>query len=71
MKNCTFTEPDYRCFEMSSPPVVIKGLLDIPIILFDNIIKIGDRAMERKAAPKLLEVLGSYSHQLEQNRKAA
>jgi len=67
-----FIEPDNRGFEMSGAPIVIKGLLNVPIILFDETVKIGDRTLKRSAMPQLLKVLSAYTYQqVQDNNKAA
>jgi hypothetical protein len=48
---------------MSGAPIVIKNMLNTPIILFDKTVKIGDRTMKRGAMPRLLSVLNSYTYQ--------
>ncbi len=62
LEGCKFFEPSNRHYDMSGAPIVIKGMLNTPIILFDKTVKIGDRTMERNAMPKLLSVLSSYSY---------
>ena len=71
LRGCFFIGPESRHFEMSGAPVVIKGLLNVPIIMFDEFVKIGDKTMERRSMPRLLQVLGAYTYQQAQNHKAA
>lgn len=62
LEGCKFIEPNNRYYEMSGAPIVIKGMLNTPIILFDKTVKIGDRTMKRSAMPQLLSVLSSYTY---------
>ncbi|MCK5375178.1 MAG: pentapeptide repeat-containing protein [Alphaproteobacteria bacterium] len=72
MENCSFIEPNNKLHSMSTVPVVIKGLLNTPIIIFDNNVKIGNKTIKRDITPQLLNILSTYTYQqMRDSNKAA
>ena len=71
MEGCIFIEPDSRRFGMSNAPIVIKGLLNVPVILFDKTVKIGDKIMRRRDMSQFLKIMEAYTYQQTQNDKVA
>lgn len=41
MSGCRFIDPDFMHHDMSQPPVILKGIINTPIIILDKSIKIG------------------------------
>tara|TARA_R110001592_G_scaffold20926_6_gene84602 strand:+ start:10150 stop:10761 length:612 start_codon:yes stop_codon:yes gene_type:complete len=56
------TEGDH--YNMSNPPIVIKGLLNVPIIIFDDIIKIGSKTLSKTNMPQISHILSFYTHKI-------
>lgn len=72
MEGCHFVdEGQEKTFGMSHAPVIIKGLLSVPIILFDMDIKIGNKTMKRRMMPELVRVLNAYTYQQAQKAERA
>ena len=63
LEECKFIDPGNKHYEMSGAPIVIKNMLNTPIIIFDKTVKIGEKTIKRSAMPKLLSVLSSYGYQ--------
>lgn len=53
MDHCAYITPDGVTCEMSSCPVIIKGLLHTPIILMDTVAKIGSVLIPREDIPAI------------------
>ncbi len=71
LNGCKFIEPNNRYYEMSGAPIVIKNMLNKPIIMFDKTIKIGNKAIKRSSMPNFLSILSKYTYQQKQNTDKA
>jgi len=64
MSNCTFETIDGGKCTMSSPPIVIKGLLSVPIVIFDDFIKIGAKTFSKTHLPQISNILNTYTQKI-------
>ncbi len=64
MSNCVFETFEGESCNMSVPPIVIKGLLSVPIIIFDDLIKIGAKTFSKAHLPQLSEILSTYTKRI-------
>jgi len=64
MAGCAYTDPDGQQHNMSTPPIVIKGLLSVPIIVLDDLIKIGSKTISKTNLPQLSQILGFYTQKI-------
>ncbi len=70
MSGCIFTTTDGFQHNMSRPPIILKGLMNTPVIILDDTIKIGAKILPRKILPKLISLLSSHilPRQINRNR---
>jgi len=61
MDGSTFCNGHDEIYEMSRSPIVIKGLLNTPVIILDKYIKIGSEVFSKAHLPQLTNVLAVYS----------
>lgn len=61
MNGSTFCSGHDEIYEMSRSPIVIKGLLNTPVIILDKYIKIGSEVFSKAHLPQLTNVLAVYS----------
>ena len=64
MTGCQYVLPDGKKYNISSPPIVIKGLLNVPVIVFDDFIKIGSKTISKSNLPQLSSILGFYEQKI-------
>ncbi|MGN7438760.1 MAG: pentapeptide repeat-containing protein [Alcanivorax sp.] len=64
MEGCTFVWETEECFDMSQPPIVIKGLLNTPVIIMDHHIKVGSHTLSKAHLPQLVNTLTLYTSKL-------
>lgn len=61
MIGCTYLSSSKEICEMSNRPIVIKGMLSSPIIVFDTTIKIGNMIFNKDIFPFLIQTLEHQS----------
>lgn len=57
MNGCIYVNPTKEICSMSNRPIVIKGMLSTPIIIFDTMIKIGNTLFQKDIFPFLIRAL--------------
>lgn len=57
MQGCIFLNTESEACEMSFRPIVVKGLLSTPMIIFDKQIKIGKTIFSKDIFPSLMQIL--------------
>lgn len=57
MIGCTYVNTAMEVCSMSNRPVVIKGMLSTPIIIFDTMIKVGNTLFKKDIFPFLIRTL--------------
>lgn len=71
MNQCIYITPDGITCEMSSRPVIIKGLLHTPVIMMDKVAKIGNTLIPREDIPAITSIIerhiGTHNPQILQN----
>ena len=60
MKGCLFASADGSMHKMSTPPIILKGLMSKNIIILDNAVKIDVNIFPKTILPSLVKKLGSY-----------
>jgi len=63
MYGCLFATPDGALHAMSRRPIVLRGLVNVPIIILDNTIKIDFRTFPKSILPKLMNMIKLQSMQ--------
>ncbi len=64
MSNCVFETIDGEKCSMSVPPIIVKGLLNVPIVIFDDLIKIGTKTFSKSHLLQLLDILNTNTKQI-------
>ncbi len=59
MSGCLFIMPDHAAHLMSRHPIVFKGLMSSPIVILDQVIKIGAKTFPKSLMPTVLHLLES------------
>ena len=54
IKNCVFIQPDNHMCIFNRPPLLIKGLVNTPVVFFDNYMKIGQKLYSKQEVIKLI-----------------
>ncbi len=62
MHGCTFESIDGILHDMSCHPIIVKGLLNKPIIIMDHTIALGTNILPKALLPKLLNTLSMAEH---------
>ncbi|MGH1456971.1 MAG: pentapeptide repeat-containing protein [Alphaproteobacteria bacterium] len=57
MQGCQFTEENGQTHPMSAPPIILKGFISTPIVIFDETVKIGNNIFSNDIAPALLKMM--------------
>ncbi len=61
MYECKFIINGDTELSMSTPPIIIKGILNTPVIIMDKAIKIGSRILPKTIMPTLIRAAGIYA----------
>lgn len=61
MSGCTYISPTKERCAMSNAPIIIKGLLNVPIIIFDDMMKIGNKSYGKCAIPQVAKIMNYYT----------
>ncbi len=67
MDGCMFAMPDGELYDMSYPPIILKGFMNTHIIVLDNKIKIGTKILPKKILPKITKIISMYISQIQTN----
>ena len=59
---CVFKTIENKSFSMTIPPVILKGLFRTPIIILDDIVKIGSRTFPKSNFKNLAHMLSFFIH---------
>ncbi len=62
MTGCLYIMPDGSSHLMSAPPIVVKGVLNTPVVMLDRVIKIGEKTFPKLLLPKILHMLSLHDH---------
>ncbi len=63
MKDCKFESFDGALYGMTKHPIVLKGLLNTPIVILDQTITIGANILPKTILPALLNAMTSHEEQ--------
>ncbi len=61
MFGCLFAAPEGGLYAMSRHPIVLKGVLSTPIVILDNMVKIGTKMMPKSVLPPILCMADLYA----------
>lgn len=61
MNGCIFVDNNGTSLNMSTPPIIIKGILNTPVVIMDQAIKIGTRILPRTVMPTLIRAAEIYA----------
>jgi len=56
-----YAAPNGQLYKMSKHPIVLKGLLNNPVIVLDQAIKIGEKILPKETLPTLIQILKNYT----------
>ncbi len=59
MQGCRYQEANGKTHPMSAPPIILKGCISTPIIIFDETVKIGNNIFSNEIIPTLLKMMGN------------
>ena len=61
MSGCLFAMPDGGLHHMSKHPIVLKGVLNTPIVILDQAIKIGEKIFPKNTIPTIINLIERHS----------